>query len=146
MACKKLKVNAIYLCLKEKESNGLWMYQRIKVMQQNQCISWPHKLSHALIYIDNSPPQLKKVLLCFWWLWTGTQARVVQKVWRLHDWRASTFSDFCLFNSLRPSDAIWWQTSSSTVVLQVMACYLMAPSHFSNQCWFNINKLFLHSF
>ena len=36
-----------------------------------------------------------------------------------------------ILNSLGPSDAIWHQRSSSTLV-QVMACCLMAPSHY--QC------------
>ena len=37
-------------------------------------------------------------------------------------------------NSLGPDDAIWWQRSGSSLV-QVMACCLMAPSHYLNQCW-----------
>ena len=43
-----------------------------------------------------------------------------------------------LLNSLRPSDAIWQQRSMSTLV-QVMACCLMAPSHYLNQCWLIIS-------
>ena len=39
------------------------------------------------------------------------------------------------FNSLWPSDTIWQQGSGSTLA-QVMACYLMAPSHSLNQPWF----------
>ena len=38
----------------------------------------------------------------------------------------------CL-NSLWPSAAIWWQRSQSTMT-QVMACCLLAPSHYLNQC------------
>ena len=47
-------------------------------------------------------------------------------------------------NSLRPSDAIWWHRSGSTLA-QVMACCLMAPSHYLNQCWLIISKIQLHS-
>ena len=36
-------------------------------------------------------------------------------------------------NSLWPSDAVWRQGSTSTLV-QVMACCLTAPSHYLNQC------------
>ena len=39
-----------------------------------------------------------------------------------------------MFNWLRPSDAIWRQRSGSTLD-QIMACCLMAPSHYLNQCW-----------
>ena len=35
---------------------------------------------------------------------------------------------------LWPCNAIWWHTSGSTLD-QVMACCLMAPSHYLNQCW-----------
>ena len=40
------------------------------------------------------------------------------------------------FNSLWPSDTIWWKRSGSTLA-QVMACCLAAPSHYLNQCWLN---------
>ena len=38
------------------------------------------------------------------------------------------------FHSLWCSDTIWWHRSGSTWV-QLMACCLMAPSHYLNQCW-----------
>ena len=47
-------------------------------------------------------------------------------------------------NSLRPSDAIWRQKSGSTLA-QVMACCLMAPSHYLTPCWFIISKVQWHS-
>ena len=43
-------------------------------------------------------------------------------------------------NSFRPSDAIWWQISRSTLV-QVVACCLMAPSHYLDQCWLIITEV-----
>ena len=47
-------------------------------------------------------------------------------------------------NSLRRSDAIWRHRSGSTLA-QVMACCLTAPSHYLNQCWLIISKVFWHS-
>ena len=47
-------------------------------------------------------------------------------------------------NSLWPSDTILWHRSGSTWV-QVMACCLMAPSHYLNQCWLIISKALWHS-
>ena len=44
------------------------------------------------------------------------------------------------FNSLRPSDAIWRHRSGSTLA-QVMACRLMAPSHYLNHCSLIISKV-----
>ena len=49
------------------------------------------------------------------------------------------------FNSLWPSDAIRRQGSRSTLV-QVMACCLMAPSHYLNQCWQIISEVQWHSY
>ena len=42
--------------------------------------------------------------------------------------------------SLWPNDAIWRQTSRSTLV-QVMAYCLTAPSHYLNQCWLIISEV-----
>ena len=47
-------------------------------------------------------------------------------------------------NSLWPSDTMWGHTYESTLA-QVMACCLMAPSHYLNQCWLIINRVKWHS-
>ena len=49
------------------------------------------------------------------------------------------------FNSMWPSDAIWWHRSGSTLA-QVMACCLMAPSHYLNQWWLIISEVQWHSY
>ena len=48
------------------------------------------------------------------------------------------------FNSLWPSDARWRHRSGSTLAL-VMACCLMVPSHYMNQCWLPISEILWHS-
>ena len=48
-------------------------------------------------------------------------------------------------NPLWPSDAIWRQRTGSTSA-QVMACCLMAPSHYLNQCWLIISEVQWHSY
>ena len=45
-----------------------------------------------------------------------------------------------IFNSWRPSVAIWQQKTGSTMA-QEMACCLTAPSHYLNQCWHIISKV-----
>ena len=50
-----------------------------------------------------------------------------------------------LINPLWPSDAIWRHRSGSTLA-QVMACCLMAPSHYLNQCWLIISEVQWHSY
>ena len=47
-------------------------------------------------------------------------------------------------NSLWPNDAIRRHRSGSTLA-QAMACRLMAPSHYLNQCWLIISKVHWHS-
>ena len=47
------------------------------------------------------------------------------------------------FNSFWPSDAIWRHRSGSTLT-QAMACCLMAPSHYLNQCWLFISDVHWH--
>ena len=48
------------------------------------------------------------------------------------------------FSSLRPSDAIWWQWSGSTLS-QVMVYCLTTPSHYLNQCWLITSLVPWHS-
>ena len=45
---------------------------------------------------------------------------------------------FLLVNSI-------WRWRSWSTLVQVMACCLMAPSHYLNQCWLIINKVLWHS-
>ena len=49
-----------------------------------------------------------------------------------------------LFNSLWPSDTIWWKRSGSTCAL-VMACCHRAISNYWNQCWLIIGMILWHS-
>ena len=41
------------------------------------------------------------------------------------------------YNSLWPSDVIQWHRSGPWMA-QVVACRLMAPNHYLNQCWFSL--------
>ena len=49
-----------------------------------------------------------------------------------------------LVDSSWPSHVIWWHKSGSTLAL-IMACCLMVPSHYMNQCWFLISEVLWHS-
>ena len=49
-----------------------------------------------------------------------------------------------MLNPLWPSDAIWYDKSGSSIV-QVIACYLTAPSHYLDQCWLVISVVLWHS-
>ena len=49
-----------------------------------------------------------------------------------------------MINSLGLNDIIWWHRSWSTLA-QVIACCLMAPSHYLNQCLLIIEIVLWHS-
>ena len=76
----------------------------------------------------------------------GQNVSYLSKIIHLHIsfWKRHIFLQCFQVNSLGPSDAIWRQRSGSTVA-QVMACCLMAPSHYQNQCWLIISKVEWHS-
>ena len=50
-----------------------------------------------------------------------------------------------VYLTLWPSDTIWRQRSGS-ILAQVMACCLTAPSHYLNQCWLIISEVQWHSY
>ena len=52
------------------------------------------------------------------------------------------FANLChlIINSIWSTDVIWWHKSRSTLAW-VMACCLMAPSHYLNQGWLLISKV-----
>ena len=47
------------------------------------------------------------------------------------------------FNSFWPTDTTW-QHRIESILAQVMACCLTAPSHFLNQCWVLISEILWH--
>ena len=51
----------------------------------------------------------------------------------------------CISKFSWPCGDIWHRWFRSMLV-QVMACCLMAPSHYMNQCWITINQVLWHSF
>ena len=64
-------------------------------------------------------------------------------MWILLLWFLKQFSVLRV-NSLWPSDTIYRHRSESNLA-QVMACYLMAPIHYLNQCWLTISGFLWHS-
>ena len=69
------------------------------------------------------------------WNTEGEQMWQIQW-WVLHAEYEATLLFF--FNSLWPSDVIWGHRYWS-ILAQVMACCLTAPSHYLNQCWLIIS-------
>ena len=70
--------------------------------------------------------------------WCGPQGEICTGLEYTSDFTSVVTEVRGLFNSLRPSDAIWRHYRSLSTLAQVMACCLAAPSHFLNQCWFII--------
>ena len=65
---------------------------------------------------------------------------LTMRAWK-HLWNCHLYHSWNI-NSLWCSDAICWLRSGSTLA-QVMACCLMAPSHYLNQCW--LHNVLWHS-
>ena len=64
----------------------------------------------------------------------------------IENWSAYTCtSAVSSFDTLWPSDAMWWHRTGSTLA-QVMACCLTAPSHYLNKYWFINSKVSWHSY
>ena len=59
-------------------------------------------------------------------------------------WRITGMEFYLWSLTLWPNDVIWRQGSRSTLA-QVLACCLMAPSHYLNQCWLMISEVLWHS-
>ena len=81
---------------------------------------------------------------CFNSLWSS------DAIWRhrsgkeTENWPRYSKFHLQVLNTLWPSDVIWPHRSRSTLA-QVMACCLMAPSHYLNQCWLLISEVLWHS-
>ena len=80
-------------------------------------------------------------------LFTVTSISIIHLSWNYpKTWQGYFVQNFKMveqrrtFNPLRPSDAIWRHRSGSAL-FHVMACCLMAPSHYLNQCWLIIRKV-----
>ena len=73
------------------------------------------------------------------WLSPSNRETIVCPAGGVH-WTDAKGEHEKMFNSLWPSDAIWRQRSGS-ILAQVMACCLTAPSHYLNQCWLIISKV-----
>ena len=79
------------------------------------------------------------MFLCFQ-AWIRKRLKVTLCKWgcRSVTWKTSGL------NSSWPCDAIWHHGSMSTLA-QVMACCLMLPIYYLNQCWFVISEVLWHS-
>ena len=80
-----------------------------------------------------------------WWLGAIRQQAIIREAILIqfnYVWVSRGQS--VLTQSLWPCDSIWWHRSLSTLA-QVMACCLMAPSHYLYQCWLVVSKVLWHS-
>ena len=99
--------------------------------------SYMHQWTSTLVqimscYLFNSGP-LSASILTYCWLDPREQISVTIE------------SKHCKSCHCGFGDNIWCRRSWLTMV-QVMVCYLTAPSHYLNQCWLIINLILWHSF
>ena len=112
-------------------SNGHWWIPHTMVMASlvaqvttyNPC-QWCLIIEEAMKLLHK---QMSTLFYCTVRHFQGLMAKLIMA------WIADTH-----LNSLWSSDTTWWHRNSSTLG-QVMACCLMAPSHYMNQCWIIIS-------
>ena len=75
--------------------------------------------------------------LCKMTIWAEKKLETRIKFWRKWAIRLRVIP-------LWPSDSIWLHRTGSTLA-EVMACCLMTPSHYLNQCWCIISRVPWHS-
>ena len=110
---------------------GQWVSSECR---RSSCSSFPWLQVDGLV----SPQVVESSLLCCagtrGTIGDATRGNTGTVTWYIGDY----------FNSLWPSDAIWWHRSGSTLA-QVRACCLTAPSHYLNQCRLIISEVLWHS-
>ena len=100
----------------------------------NNAITWTNEL------IDNKSSLIQVIV----WHWKRCRAVTWTNNDKVPWYDACNITRPPWVNSLRPNNPIWWHRSGSTLA-QVMACCLMAPSHYLNQSWLIISKVLWHS-
>ena len=117
-------------------SLSMQMIQHLMVPshQQEDCWQWSLLLFHCnFCWLDDAMIQNTVYLILSIWL----------RFMLSYQYGCGYLKEpWCM--SLWPSDAIWWHRSWSTLA-RVMACCLMAPSHYLSQCWFIIKCVLWHS-
>ena len=106
-----------------------WLILRSSHSNNNNAFRWmPQDLTDdksTLFQVMLSAFRQQAIYLCQCWHSSTSPYGITRPQW---------------FNSLWPSDAIWRQRSGS-ILDQVMACCLMALSHYLNQCWLIISEV-----
>ena len=107
------------------DSDAIWCLTTSQKILRYWLMVPSHYLNHGWLNMNDVPYHL----LSKWFHRKYSRQHLLRCVLKLH-----------IFKSLRPSDAIWWHRSGSTLT-QVMAWCLTAPSHYLNQCWLIISKV-----
>ena len=80
----------------------------------------------------------------WFWIISADQKAFLKWLPKTHNILWHSECSYCHVNSLWPSDTIWWHRSGS-ILAQVMACCLTAPSHYLKQSWFTVKGILWHS-
>ena len=117
-------------------SDAIWWHNSESILVQSiACCSMPsyHHLNQCWIIIKGT-------------LWHSPESNFTRNAKKFYPYRKIHFKITATSprgqwaNSLWPSYATWRHWSGMTLD-QVMACCLMAPSHYLNQCWVIISKI-----
>ena len=114
---------------------------RISLLSNGLSPDWCQTIKSDCHQISTSPSNLNKCQrIVNWTSWNNFNATWKTKIHVFSFLENDSENVVCKmtailsFNSLWPNDVTWWHRSGSTWA-QVMACCLMALSHYLNQCW-----------
>ena len=134
--CKNKNTHTVYIWYQTQKKNHRLKKQKLSILYYN---TW-YTVCNDKFSMENIADSMKyhceKHPSCLWPLFVNWNRCSVMTV--------TGFIVNGAVNSLWLSDTIWWHKFGSTLA-QVMACCLMAPNHYPNQCWFIIKGVLWHS-
>ena len=102
----------------------------VNIMTADGLVTWGIHLVHRAYYLAHMG-RVKAFSAVIWYgLTLCVEWMILINKWRL--------------NSSWPNNATWFHISRSTLA-QVMACYLVAPSHYLKQCWLILKGVLRYS-
>ena len=117
------------------------------IMTSSMCMNLDHRIftdvcRNSLIFLIalNCVCNYIDIIIWNWWTFFHDVLCICSSMYISLRWRAELL---ITSNSLWPSDIIWMHRTGAKWV-QLMACCLMAPSHYLDQYWL-INKVLWHS-
>ena len=117
-----------------------WVQDKMAAIFQTtflNAFSWMKMYDFILIFHSSLFQRVQLIILQLWFSANQVRTHYLNQWWLIY-WHI--YGSLSL-NELKPSDAIWRHRTGSALA-QVMACCLVASSHYENQFWLIISEVF----